>query len=94
MGNNVAIAPLEVNKNIIGALASVGEYSDSTPTIALIDSHLSKYKEKGFIIQIFELGMASSMFSLLFILFALMGVETYGRLRNHDARILRCLRKT
>jgi len=34
MGNNVAIAPLEVNKNIIGALASVGEYSDSTPTIA------------------------------------------------------------
>jgi cytochrome b subunit of formate dehydrogenase len=65
----------------------------ATPTIAVIDSHLSKYKEKGFVIQIFELAMASSMFSLLFILFTLMGMETYGRLRNHDARFLRWYRK-
>lgn len=34
MGNNVAIAPLEVNKNIIGALADVGAYSENEPTIA------------------------------------------------------------
>ena len=65
----------------------------ATPTIALIDSHLSKYKEKGFVIQIVELIMASLMFSLLFILFTLMGMETYGRLSNQDARFLRWFRK-
>ncbi len=68
-------------------------HSGATPAIAVIDSHLSKYKEKGLVIQIIELVMASLMFSLLFILFTLMGMETYGRLRNQDARFLRWFRK-
>ena len=61
----------------------------ATPTIALIDSHLSKYKEKGFVIQIVELIMASLMFSLLFILFTLMGMETYGRLSKARCPLLK-----
>jgi cytochrome b subunit of formate dehydrogenase len=61
----------------------------STASIAVIDSHLSKYKDKGIELQIFEIAMASAMFSLLFILFTLMGMETYGRLRNRDARFFR-----
>ena len=37
--------------------------------------------------------MEGVMFATLFILFLLMGMETYGRLRNRDARFFRWLRK-
>jgi cytochrome b subunit of formate dehydrogenase len=61
--------------------------------IANVDSHLSKQKEKGPEIHLAESIMQGVMFSTLFLLFTLMGMETYRRVRNHDARFFRWLRK-
>lgn len=61
--------------------------------IADVDSHLSKHKDKGPEIHIVELIMEGVMFLTLFTLFSLMGMETYGRLRNGDARFFRWKRK-
>lgn len=69
-----------------------GCHPDASPIISAVDSHLSKHKDKGPEIQIVELIMEGVMFSTLFMLFTLMGMETYGRLRNRDARFFRWLR--
>ena len=61
--------------------------------IASVDSHLSKHKEKGLEIHLAEVIMQGVMFLTLFLLFILMGMETYRRVKNRDARFLRWLRK-
>ncbi len=65
----------------------------ASPKISAVDSHLSKHKDKGPEIRVVEIIMEAVMFITLFFLFTLMGVETYGRLRNKDARFFRWLRK-
>ncbi len=57
--------------------------------ISAIDSHLSKDKDKGIEIALIESAMQGVMWLTLFFLFSLMGMETYTRLRNHDARFFR-----
>ena len=69
-----------------------GCHPEASPIISAVDSHLSKHKDKGPEIHIVELIMEGVMFSTLFMLFSLMGMETYGRLRNRDARFFRWLR--
>ena len=69
-----------------------GCHPQASAKISNIDSHLSKHKDKGLEITIVEAAMQGVMFFTLFILFTLMGMETYGRLRNRDARFLRWLR--
>lgn len=68
-------------------------HSGASSKISAVDSHLSRHKDKGPEIRIVELVMEGVMFSTLFVLFFLMGMETYGRLRNRDARFFRWLRK-
>ncbi len=65
----------------------------ASPKISNVDSHLSKQKDKGPEIHIVELAMEAVMYLTLFFLFMLMGMETYGRLRNKDARFFRWKRK-
>jgi cytochrome b subunit of formate dehydrogenase len=69
-----------------------GCHPGASPKISDIDSHLSKDKDKGIEITIIESAMQGVMWFTLFFLFTLMGMETYGRLRNHDARFFRWLR--
>jgi cytochrome b subunit of formate dehydrogenase len=61
--------------------------------ISVVDSHLSKHKDKGPEIHFVELIMQAVMFLTLFVLFTLMGMETYARLRNRDARFARWQRR-
>ena len=68
-------------------------HQGASPLISSVDSHLSKHKDKGPEIHIVEIIMEGVMFSTLFFLFTLMGMETYRRLRNRDARFFRWLRK-
>ncbi len=68
-------------------------HTGASPMIASVDSHLSKHKDKGPEIHIVEIIMQGVMFFTLFFLFTLMGMETYRRLRNRDARFFRWLRK-
>jgi cytochrome b subunit of formate dehydrogenase len=65
----------------------------ASPNISAVDSHLSKQKDKGPEIHIAELIMEGVMFFTLFFLFTLMGMETYRRVRNRDARFFRWLRR-
>jgi cytochrome b subunit of formate dehydrogenase len=67
-------------------------HAGASPMISNIDSHLSKDKDKGLEITLIELAMEGVMWFTLFFLFTLMGMETYGRLRNQDARFFRWLR--
>jgi cytochrome b subunit of formate dehydrogenase len=60
--------------------------------IASVDSHLSKHKDKGPEIHLAEVIMQGVMFFTLFLLFTLMGMETYRRIKNRDARFFRWLR--
>jgi cytochrome b subunit of formate dehydrogenase len=69
-----------------------GCHPGASPKISNIDSHLSKHKDKGLEITIIESAMEGVMWFTLFSLFTLMGMETYGRLRNRDARFYRWLR--
>ena len=69
-----------------------GCHPDAAANISAVDSHLSRHKDKGPEIKIVELIMEGVMFCTLFMLFTLMGMETYGRLRNRDARFFRWLR--
>ena len=69
-----------------------GCHPGAAANISAVDSHLSRHKDKGPEIKIVELIMEGVMFCTLFMLFTLMGMETYGRLRNHDARFFRWLR--
>ena len=69
-----------------------GCHPQASSKISAIDSHLSKDKDKGLEITIIELAMEGVMWFTLFFLFTLMGMETYGRLRNQDARFSRWLR--
>ena len=83
-----------INKNNRGNTCAAGECHEGAGTnISMIDSHLSKDSDRGPEIHIVELCMEGVMFATLFILFLLMGMETYGRLRNRDARFFRWLRK-
>jgi cytochrome b subunit of formate dehydrogenase len=65
----------------------------ASPNISAVDSHLSRQKDKGPEIHIAELIMEGVMFFTLFFLFTLMGMETYRRVRNRDARFFRWLRR-
>ena len=65
----------------------------ASPMISSVDSHLSKHKDKGPEIRIVEIIMEGVMFITLFFLFTLMGMETYRRLRNKDARFFRWRRQ-
>ena len=65
----------------------------ASPNISAVDSHLSRQKDKGPEIHIAELIMEGVMFFTLFFLFTLMGMETYRRIRNRDARFFRWLRR-
>jgi cytochrome b subunit of formate dehydrogenase len=69
-----------------------GCHPGAAANISAVDSHLSRHKDKGPEIKIVELIMEGVMFCTLFMLFTLMGMETYGRLRNRDARFFRWLR--
>ena len=69
-----------------------GCHPGAAANISVVDSHLSRHKDKGPEIKIVELIMEGVMFCTLFMLFTLMGMETYGRLRNRDARFFRWLR--
>jgi cytochrome b subunit of formate dehydrogenase len=69
-----------------------GCHPEASPVISAVDSHLSRHSERGPEIRIVELIMEGVMFATLFVLFTLMGMETYGRLRNRDARFFRWLR--
>jgi formate dehydrogenase subunit gamma len=69
-----------------------GCHPQASSKISNIDSHLSKDKNKGLEITLIESAMQGVMLVTLFFLFTLMGMETYGRLRNHDARFFRWLR--
>jgi len=69
-----------------------GCHPGAAANISAVDSHLSRHKDKGPEIKIVELIMEGVMFCTLFMLFTLMGMETYGRLRNNDARFFRWLR--
>ena len=53
---------------------------------------MSKDKDKGLEITLIEFAMEGVMWFTMFFLFTLMGMETYGRLRNQDARFSRWLR--
>ena len=66
-----------------------GCHPQASNKISDIDSHLSKDKDKGLEITLIELAMEGVMWFTLFFLFTLMGMETYGRLRNQDARFSR-----
>jgi cytochrome b subunit of formate dehydrogenase len=70
-----------------------GCHPEASPRISAVDSHLSKDKNKGPEIHIVEIIMEGVMYSTLFFLFTLMGMETYRRIRNRDARFFRWLRK-
>ena len=70
-----------------------GCHPAASPKIAAVDSHLTRYKEKGPEIRIVEIAMEAVMVFTLAFLFLLMIIETYGRLRNKDARFFRWLRK-
>ena len=64
-------------------------HAGASPVISAVDSHLSRHKDKGPEIRLVEIIMEGVMFFTLFFLFSLMGLETYGRLRNRDARFFR-----
>ena len=66
-----------------------GCHPGANKLIAAVDSHLSKHKDRGPEILIAEIIMQSVMFFTLFMLFTLMGMETYRRVKNRDARFLR-----
>jgi len=57
--------------------------------MASIDTHLTSQKKENPEIHYLELIMEGVMFFTLFLLFTLMGMETYGRLKNKDARFFR-----
>ena len=71
----------------------VGCHIDATPAIAAIDSHLAKNKLKNPILYYLEKAMLGVTTSTLLFLFTLIGLETYGRIRNRDARFLRWKRR-
>ncbi len=68
-------------------------HPNAGPEISTIDSHLSKHKDRGPEIHVVEILMEGVMWFTLFFLFTLMGMETYGRIRNGDARFFRWRRK-
>jgi len=64
-------------------------HPNASKEIAAIDTHLTSQKKENPEIHYLEIIMQLIMFLTLFTLFTLMGMETYGRLRNKDARFLR-----
>ncbi len=70
-----------------------GCHPSATPAIAAIDSHLAKNQLKSPILYYLEEVMLGiTIFTLLF-LFTLIGLESYGRIRNRDARFFRWKRR-
>ncbi|MCX8045058.1 MAG: hypothetical protein N3B18_13140 [Desulfobacterota bacterium] len=66
---------------------SDGCHPGATDRIAMVDSHISPNKNPALLFT--EHAMQAVMFGTLTVLFSLMGLETYRRIKNRDARFFR-----